>query len=419
MKRLLIILLSCLIMIGFGCGKESEGNRSLKIGSEVEFGEDDYQNITTASNTFGFQLLNEIEAERDENVLISPLSAFMALSMVYNGALGETKEEMAKTLHVPGISAEQLNKANASLMTKLYEHTTKQVELQIANSLWLNEDYQFKEAFQTNNESYFNADMKYFDLDDRKAPEKMNKWASDKTNEKIKEIIKPPLHRDLVSVIMNAIYFQGDWTYPFEKNKTEEAPFYLSDGTISSVSMMSLNEKLEYMENDVFQAVRLPYGEDDDGQLTMKIFLPKEDVGIARMEKEWTADNWKAWNNSFNKSQGMLKLPRFQVEYGVELEDALKKLGMTKAFTRDANFKDMITRDDIPLWIHKVTQKTFLDVNEEGTEAAAVTKVEMITESALVDESFVMEVNRPFYVVIDDEKLDVILFIGKIVKPEP
>ena len=404
-------------MIGLGCGKESEGNSALKIGSDVEFGENDYQNITTASNTFGFQLLNEIEAERDENIFISPLSAFMALSMVYNGALGETKEEMAKTLHVSGISVEQLNKANASLMAKLYEHTT-QAELQIANSLWLNEDYHFKEAFQTNNETYFNAEMKYFDLDDPQAPEKINKWASDKTNEKIKEIIEPPLHRDLVSVIMNAIYFQGDWTYPFEKSMTEDTSFYLSDGTTSSVSMMSLNEKLEYMENDVFQAVRLPYGEDDDRQLTMKIFLPKEDVGIAGMEKEWTADNWKAWNNSFNTSQGTLKLPRFQVEYGVELKDALKKLGMSSAFTRDANFKDMITRDDIPLWIHKVTQKTFLDVNEEGTEAAAVTKVEMITESALVDEPFVMEVNRPFYVVIADEELDVILFMGKIVNPE-
>ena len=212
---------------------------------------------------------------------------------------------------------------------------------------------------------------------------------------------------------MNALYFKGDWTYAFDKEQTNQEPFHLEDGAIKDVSLMTLSEELDYLKNENFQAVKLLYGNED---LSMTVFLPTEETGLEDFKKRLTAETWAIWEAQFRKEEGTVKLPKFQVEYEVLLKDTLQKLGMATAFDRGANFEKMI-KEDNPVWISEVKQKTYIDVNEKGTEAAAVTSVEMKTTSAPIDEPFQMKVNRPFFITISDNETNTILFMGSIADP--
>ena len=406
LKKWLLPLFSLVILLA-GCGTESS-NLSLN----VDFGEEDYKKIVSQNNQLGFELMSEVEVNEDGNLFISPTSLFMALSMLYNGADGETKEEIAKLLQAEGMDANELNQANASLLSMLHSDS-KQIQLNVANSLWLNENYHFQNDFAQNNRDYFNAKIQELDIMDSKSPEIINDWVKKSTNGKIEELVEAPLDPDLVAILMNAIYFKGDWKYEFDKQQTEKQIFHLEDGMTKEVSLMTLREKLAYLKNEDFQAVSLPYG---DGEMSMKIFLPKENTSLTAFENMLTNENWQTWNSGFHEVEGTVMLPKFQLEYEVTLNETLKKLGMTSAFARGANFTKMIQEDD-PLWISKVKQKTFIDVNEEGTEAAAATSVEMVTESATLDQPFHMEVNRPFFIAITDDATGTILFMGSISNP--
>lgn len=411
MKRLLTIFLLINLFILTSCGTGSS-NESLKIANDVEYGNEDYRTIVSSNNQLGFELMEEAERDDNGNIFISPTSLVMALSMVYNGADGVTKEEMANVLHIEGIDAEELNKANASLMSILFQNT-KDVQLNVANSIWLNEHYHFQEAFAEKNKDYFNAEIREINISDPEAPNTMNDWVKNATNGKINQIVEPPINPDLVTILINAIYFKGNWTHPFNKEQTEKSIFTLESGNTKEVSLMRLNEKLAYMENEMFQAVSLPYG--DDQNLSMKVFLPRENVPISQFEKLLNNTNWVEWKSEFKEKEGTILLPRFQLEYEALLNDTLKTLGMPSAFD-NANFSKMI-EENAPLYISKVTQKTFLDVNEEGTEAAAATSVEIVTESASAEMPFYMEVNRPFFIAITDDKTGVVLFMGSISNP--
>ena len=413
---MLSILMISLLVIITGCGTESNpktANGTPPISSDVEFGKDDYTKLITANNELGFELLSEVEEDENNNIFISPTSLFMALSMVYNGADGKTKDEIEKTLHIEGMKPDELNKANASLLTELIKDND-QIQLSIANSIWLNEVFHFQDEFAKNNKDYFNAEIQEIDIIDSDSAKRINDWVKKSTNQKIAEIVEAPLDPNLVTLLVNAIYFKGTWAHEFDKDLTKKQAFHLQDGSIKDVPLMSLNEKLAYMENEHFQAVQLSYG---DGEMSMKVFLPKEDSSLEEFRKLLTNENWVAWNKEFDARQGTVLLPKFQLEYETLLNDALGKLGMGSAFEDTADFSKMIKEGD-PLKISKVKQKTFIDVNEEGTEAAAVTSVEMVTESGSVDESFNMEVNRPFFFTITDDETDTILFMGAISNPQ-
>ncbi|NYF23367.1 serpin B [Sporosarcina sp. JAI121] len=398
-----------------GCGSGANPktiNSTTPISNDVKFGKDDYKKIITANNELGFELLHEVEEDANNNIFISPASLFMALSMVYNGADGKTKEEIAKTLHIEGMEADELNQANASWLTKLMKENDE-IQLNIANSIWLNELFHFQDDFAKYNKDYFNAEIQEIDINDSDSVKQINDWVKKSTNQKIVEIVQAPLDSDLVTLLVNAIYFKGDWSHEFDKDLTKDQTFHLQDGSIKVAPLMSLNERLSYLENEHFQAVQLPYG---DGEMSMKVFLPKENSGLEEFKKLLTNENWMTWNKEFNARQGTVLLPKFQLEYETLLNDALMKLGMGNAFADTADFSKMIKEGD-PLKISKVKQKTFIDVNEEGTEAAAVTSIEVVTESASIDDSFFMEVNRPFFFTITDDETDTILFMGSISNP--
>ncbi|WP_169802726.1 serpin family protein [Neobacillus soli] len=406
------LLLVSLFLLVTACGT---GNNSgnLQISSDVDFGKNDYKKIIPLNNKLGLELLSGVEADRHGNIFISPMSLFMALSMLSNGADGVTKTEIAKVLQNEGMDVNELNKANVSLMSIL-NRDSKEIQLNVANSIWLNKDYHFQTEFAQKNKDYFNAKIQEIEINDSQSPKMINNWVKQSTNDKIEKIVDTPLDSSLVAILINAVYFKGNWKYEFDKKLTEKRPFYLDNGTTKEVPVMSLNEKLAYLENENFQAVSLPYG---NGEMSMNVFLPMVNSSLVELKKMLTYDNWKTWNSEFHEEKGTIMLPKFQLEYEVLLNDTLKRIGMKTAFSEGAEFTKMIKETD-PIWISKVKQKSFIDVNEEGTEAAAATSIEMVKESAPLDGPFHMEVNRPFFISITDNKTDMILFMGSISNPQ-
>jgi serine protease inhibitor len=411
LKKMILPLIMSFLLVATGCGFGNEQG-SLEIARNVDFGKDDYKKIVSFNNQLGFELLSKVEANGGGNTFLSPTSLFMALSMVYNGTEGVTKEEIARVLHAEGIDVIELNKANASLMSKLHSDS-KQIQLNVANSIWLNKDYHFQTDFAEDNRDYFNAKIQEVDISDSQSTKMINDWVEKSTNNKITDMVESPLDPNLVALLLNAIYYKGKWTHEFDKKQTEKRTFYLKDGSTKAVPLMMLNEKLAYLENENFQAVSLPYGEEE---MSMKVFLPKENSSLDKFVTMLTLDNWKKWSSEFEEKEGTVMLPKFKLEYEILLNDTLKELGMTTAFDTGANFSRMIEENEA-LSISKVKQKTFIDVNEEGTEAAAVTSVEIVKESASLDKPFHMEINRPFFIVISDSKTGAIIFLGSISSP--
>lgn len=412
MKKMSVIALFVLLLTA--CGTADQDPIDQDDDSNVSSSENIDQTIIDANNQLGFDLLSTIESDENGNTFISPTSLFMALSMVYNGADGETRQEMVDTLQLDEIEGDQLNQANASLLA-IMNDDSRQAELKMGNSIWLNQEFQFQNDFLENNQHYYHAEMQEIDVADGKSADQINKWVSEATNEKIDQIVDVPLNPDIVAMLINAVYFQGKWTYPFDENRTEEHAFHLEDGSTKNVPLMTLKKSFMYMENGDFQAISLPYG--DDEEMSMQIFLPNEDKNIADLQDNLTNKDWKKWKSEFQEQEGTIMLPKFQLEFEASLSKALESLGMKTAFDeRQADFSKMV-EEDVQIWISEVKQKTFIDVNEEGTEAAGTTSVDIVTTSAQIDPPFEMKVDRPFFMTITDEKTGALLFMGTILNP--
>nr|WP_106783254.1 serpin family protein [Lysinibacillus timonensis] len=409
------VLLMFLILVLASCGTNTPmDNKKLENASQVEFNEKDYMKIVSPNNELGFDLLAKAPIDSEGNKLISPISLFMAMAMVYNGAESHTKKELAKVLHIEELYDEDLNKANVSLMN-LLNRDAENMQLTIANSIWLNEQYQFRERFTTNSKDYFNAEINQFNVHDSNSPKMINNWINQKTDGKIPQIIGGELSPDILTILINAIYFKGYWTYPFDSSLTEERPFNLQDSAVKKVPMMRLHEELKYLENELFQAISLPYS--DEG-MSMKIFLPKENISIDEFEEELNLSNWQKWLREFYDTEGTILLPKFKMEQAIEFKGTLEALGVVSAFNDHADFSGII-QEDSGIAISSVKQKTFIEVDEEGTEAAATTSVEIHTTSMQpMNKPFYMEVNRPFFISIVDETSGAILFMGTIINPK-
>jgi serpin B len=260
-------------------------------------------------------------------------------------------------------------------------------------------------------QQYFGAKVAGLDFSDPKAKDIINAWVDENTNGKIKKIVEriSPLN---VMFLINAIYFKGTWTYQFDESGTYDDQFYLPDNSTTQCKMMAQKEEYPYFDTDQFQAIDLPYG---DGLYSMIIILPKQNTGIDDVIHSMDQATWNNWDKKFEKQEGNIFLPRFKLEYEIKLNDVLKLLGMEIAFSGSADFTRMFKPGG--LFIDEVNHKTFVEVNEEGTEAAAVTSVGISMESGSGSEGFFMHVNRPFVFVIRENHSGTILFIGKIVDP--
>ncbi|NEP41701.1 MAG: hypothetical protein F6K35_21690, partial [Okeania sp. SIO2H7] len=327
--------------------------------------------LSSANNKFAFNLFLEIvKSDRESNIFISPSSIAIALSMTYNGARGETQEAIARTLHFSGMSLAEVNENNRLLLTFL-ESLNEEVELSVANSLWLRQNFDFDSNFIANNQQFYQAEVRQINFDSEGAVAPINEWIEQKTNGKIESIVKD-LSPSAVMVLLNAIYFKGNWQQPFDELETKEGSFALADGTTKNLPMMFQSSSFPYFENESFQAVVLPYSE---GRASMYVFLPKEELGLAGFYRLLNRENWQNWLLQFDYGEVTLALPRFKTEYEIQLNDVLKSLGMEIAFTRGvADFSGMLNGSEL-LFISEVKHKTFLEVNEEGSEAAAATGV--------------------------------------------
>jgi len=366
--------------------------------------------VIESGGNFGLKLFKEInKEERDKNVFISPLSVSMALGMTYNGANGSTEEAMQKTLEFSGLTNQEINESYKSLIELLIALDPK-VKFQIANSIWYRQEWTFEEVFLNLCRTYFNAEVSGLDFNDPNAKNIINGWVNDNTNGKIKEIVDV-INIEDVMFLINAIYFKGTWTYEFDVSKTKDDLFTLPDGSKKGCKMMIQSNDFQYFSNADFQAIDLPYG---DGGFRMTVFLPRPEKNIDDLIAEISAENWDLWMNSFSKQQGTLELPRFKLKYEKKLNDVLKALGMGIAFNGQADFTKMYRLGG--LFISRVKHKTFVEVNEEGTEAAAVTSV-VVSYESVGPSGFSMRVDRPFIFVIRENQSNTMLFIGKIVEP--
>lgn len=407
-KNLLSITTVFVLFLSFGCKSSSTGPNDIEI-RELTVTE---KKLVESSESFGLKLFRKVnELETSKNIFISPFSVSMALGMTLNGANGSTFDAMRQTLDFNDLTQQEINESYKSLF-ELLTQVDKTIIFQIANSIWYRQGFEFEKNFIETNKKYFDALVTSLNFDDPNSVNIINDWVKEKTNGKIPEIVDT-IEKEIVMFIINAIYFNGNWKYKFDKNLTKEDKFTRNDGTKISVKMMKQKNDFMYFENELFQAIDLPYG---NGAFSMTILLPKSGTNIDQLINLTDKANWQNWINSFSKREGELYIPKFKIEYDVLLNDILKALGMQEAF--DPNKADFtnLYRGPENAYISKVKHKTFVDVYEEGTEAAAVTSVEIGITS--LPQTFVMRVDKPFVFSIREKNSGSILFIGKIIEPK-
>ncbi|MFY9221611.1 MAG: serpin family protein [Blastocatellia bacterium] len=374
-------------------------------------------NLANANIIFGLKLFVSLTKDNkdNKNIFISPMSIAMALQMTLNGASDQTKADIEKTLELKNLDLKKINNENRELLSLLM-NLDPAVTISIANSLWIKEEFAQKiiPDFVNTLKENFDSDVESVPFNN-KTVEKINNWVKDKTQDKIEQIVKAFKPEEIL-LLINALYFKGSWTNPFNASKTRDRLFFLRNGSNKECPFMYNYGTYRYYENEVFQAIALPYGNE---RINMYIFLPKNNVSLEDFSTNLTANRWQRWISRIDSKsrEGSIKLPRFKIEYEKELTDVLSELGMDIAFNPKATFDNLINTDpDEYVYISKVTHKTFVEVNEEGTEAAAVTSVSFGNLTS-VSFPFEMVVDRPFFCSIVDEKTKTILFMGTIYEP--
>lgn len=364
------------------------------------------------TRAFGLRLLDQVVQERkNENVLISPYSAHVVLSMTMSGAMGKTREEMAKVLELSAVPASQSD-ANAQSMIRSVTSDHGAPTLLVANAAFIDKELDVVAAFVDRCKKFYSADIRNVALADPSTLESINKWCADNTNNKINKILDS-LSKDDIMVLLNAIYFKGNWDQKFEKGDTLEQPFHLLSGGTKNVQMMSRLDDMQYYRGKDFACVSLPY----EGRKTaMIVMLPDKGKSPAQLIPIISAK----FPQSFEKQSVNLQMPRFKIECTTRMNDALKKLGMVQAMSSsNADFSGMVSAK-IKAYISQVLQKTYMDVNEEGTEAAAVTAVTMTRAlaSATPVKPISFTVDRPFMVALVHTPTNELLFLGVINDPK-
>jgi len=328
------------------------------------------------------------------------------MQMVRQGAAGPTREALTTALELGNLPADKPS------LTPLPPGAS--VALDVANSLWANRRIKFEPAFIARMKRDYAARVEALDFSDPQSPAAINKWVAAATHDRIPEIISKLSAADAL-VLLNAIYFKGTWLRPFDKDATQDAPFHLSGGGEKQVRIMNQSGRFNYQAGKGFQAVRLPY---KGGQIEMLVFLPDAALGLNVLLDGLDEARWNAWLGGFEARQGAVGLPRFKIEYEATLNEPLKALGCALAFDPDrADFSAMIAPPP-KAYLSEVKHKSFVEVNEEGTEAAAVTSARMSLTSAMPAAApFQMTVDRPFLCAILDTPSGEILFLGAIQNP--
>lgn len=366
--------------------------------------------VSAANNKMAFKFLNEtIKSHAKDNIVISPLSLTTVLALTQNGAAGNTKEEMLKVLELKGCDDNTINESYKNIIANF--NSIKGIETKIGDSVWIQKGLNVKEEFQNIGKNYYEAEVNEVDFSKKETIDTINNWVSERTVGKIKKIVNSLELKDTAMALINTIYFKGKWREPFNENATSKQNFTSSEGDVKKVDMMNAMLEVEYVKGSNFEAVRLPY---EDNNFGMYIFLPLKGLNINSFMKDMNYDNWNKYMNEFTSKQVMVKLPRFKIEYEQKLNDILIGLGMKTAFQDNADFSNITEKSE--LYIDVVRQKCYIDVNEAGTEAAATTIVEMKATGIRVDKPIEFTADRPFMYAIADKKTGLLMFMGKFEK---
>lgn len=365
-----------------------------------------------SSNLFGIDLY-KVLSKKPGNLFLSPFSISSALAMTYIGAAGDTAQQMRDVLHFD-VEDEVLHDSFSELIKSLNQPNEK-YQLSIANSMWAQDGYPFLEEFISKVQKYYQSGLNYVDfIDSAKREEtrqKINEWVEERTNQRIREIIKPDDIDELTRLILtNAIYFKGRWESPFHPSLTTKEPFYITKDEKKEVDMMHQNIWTRYTENLSVQVLELPYA----GRISMIVVLPRQNKSLQQIEAELSLDLFQEWLSDLRQTRVDLYLPKFKMECRFNLKETLMSMGMKDAFTTVANFSKMDGTQK--LQIKDVIHQSFVEVNEEGTEAAAATAVIIGIKMAPVT-PILFKADRPFLFFIYDEVHNLILFMGRMANP--
>jgi len=404
MKKLsyLNILVLSLTALGTGCGQQINDpvfDYNLKSAQLIE-----------TNNDFGFELLNQVIANEDKpNLMISPASVSIALGMAYNGAESSTRDAFEEVLNYEGLSREEINEITKELINVLVTNVKGNL-LEIANSMWYDQGFPVEQQFIDLNRIYYDAEVREIDFRKASAVKTINNWVSDNTKGKIDEIIDA-IDPEMMMILINAIYFNSVWEVEFDPEDTHPQPFYREDKSLfGQVEMMQMESTFNVLFTDKFGAVELPY---KNNKFSMFLFLPVEGSRIDDMIAQFDGSSWNALLEDFTESKDFtITMPKFKFEYDRSMAEDLKAMGLEEAFTDMADFSGI---SPVDLLISDVIHKTYIDVNEEGTEAAAVTAI--VFETTSIGPMNGIRLDRPYLFAITENSSNSIVFIGKVMEP--
>jgi serine protease inhibitor len=399
------------------CEKSGTNDQPVDPGNPVTISIETHQKeVIDSTNKFAFDLFSPILAEGkgDENIMISPFSISSALSMTLNGADGDTFEAMKKALRLDGKTLEQINDTYLKLMTEMVP-VDERVVVEIANSVWVEKRLNIKQKFIADVQNWYKAEARGIDVTDPDAVKIVNDWIAEMTHDKITDMLDY-LDPDLAMLLINAVYFNGKWRNQFDKADTKEESFYVTPSTPEIVPMMHQEENLRAAKDNNLTIVDIPYGQ---GNYSMLVVLPDADIATTDVTEALTLSQWDEWMDLLenNTHKVELSMPKFKYKYKRLLNDDLIGLGMGIAFSDWADFSNI---SDQPLQISRVIHQSFIETNEEGTEAAAATIVEIRFTSAGPDTEptvWKIDIDRPFLYFIHENSTGTILFMGRVGDP--
>jgi serpin B len=386
--------------------------------------------VAHGNNAFALGLYRQLQSDGG-NLFFSPYSISTALAMTYAGAKGRTQEQMEQALYYPTSAAvlQKLGQTRAPLTPEQFAEVFGQIirdlnarggqdkyELRVANALWGQKGYEFLRAFVELVEKQYGGRLQELDFATaaEKARRTINAWVEKQTNDKIRDLIGPGvLDATTRLVLTNAIYFKGNWARQFKEDRTRNEPFLLLDGGKVQVPMMNQQAEFGYAETNDVQVLEMPYAGEE---LSMVILLPKQTDGIGQLGQDLTVENLTQWLDKAHRQDVIVTIPKFKMTSKFSMENVLRAMGMTEAFSPNADFSGMTGRRD--LFISAVIHQAYVDVNEEGTEAAAATGVVMKLTSVMPGRTPVFRADHPFLFLIRDKASGSILFLGRVMNPQ-
>jgi serpin B len=407
MKTTILFIITAMLLGFSSCKKE---NPEIPQEPTVITLPEKANDVILQNNNFGIDLFKKTALSENTNLMLSPLSANIALTMLLNGCNTQTYEQIRDMLGYGDLTMDEINATYKSLVSQLLA-ADPQVNIALANAVWYKNGFAVKPAYLGAMGASFDAEIGSLDFNSPSALETINGWASDNTKGKIPKVINE-ISPDAVMFLMNALYFKGTWTYQFDKNLTANRTFYLGDGTSKQASSMSSDINVKYFATSDYSAIEMPYGRQN---FSMVVILPA--ATLDNFMENFNGSDWMQLTNEFDENTSTYEIevtmPRFKFEFEKELNEQLKALGMTDAFYPE--LADLSNISDENIYVSFVQQNTFVDVNEEGTEAAAVTTVGINYTSAGPDPFIV---DKPFVFAIRERTANTLLFIGKVEDPE-